>query len=266
MWKKLTTLLALSSLLIFTACHSNNEDKNTIKIGTISGPETELLEVAKQVAQDKYHLKLQVIEFTDYSQPNVALNDGSIDANMFQHKPYLEQQIKDRHYALIAIGKTFIYPMGVYSQKIKNLKEIPVQAVIAIPNDPSNEGRALLLLQKAGLIQLKSSAGLYATPNDLQSNPKQIKFTELDAAQLARSLPDVTAAVINTNYAVPAGLSPTKDAIFHEDKDSPYANIIVIRADEQNDPRMKQLVAALQSEEVAEAAKKIFNDQAIPAW
>ena len=263
MWKKL--LLTLSSFLILTACNSH-DDKNTLKIGTISGPETELLEVAKQVAQDKYHLTLKVIEFTDYTQPNTALNDGSIDANMFQHQPYLDQQIKDRHYAQIAIGKTFIYPMGIYSRKIKTLAEVPMQALFAIPNDPSNEGRALLLLQKAGLIQLKSSAGLYATPNDIQSNPKQIKFTELDAAQLARSLPDVTAAVINTNYAVPAGLSPTKDAIFHEGKDSPYANIIVIRADEQNDPRMKQLVAVLQSAEVAEAAKKIFNDQAIPAW
>ncbi len=263
MWKKL--LLTLSSLCILTACNAP-EDKNTLKIGTISGPETELMEVAKQVAQDKYHLTLKVVEFTDYILPNTALSDGSIDANMFQHQPYLDQQIKDRHYALIAIGKTFVFPMGVYSRKIKNLKEIPAQAVIAIPNDPSNEGRALLLLQKAGLIKLKSSAGLYATPNDIQSNPKKITFTELDAAQLARSLPDVTAAVINTNYAVPGGLSPSKDAIFIEEKDSPYANIIVIRTDEQNDPRMKQLVATLQSKEVADAAKKIFNDQAIPAW
>jgi D-methionine transport system substrate-binding protein len=224
------------------------------------------MEIAKQVAKEKYQLNIKIIEFTDYIQPNTALNDGSIDANMFQHQPYLDQQIKDHHYALVAIGKTFVYPMGIYSHKIKNFKELPVRATIAIPNDPSNEGRALLLLQKAGVIQLKKTAGLYATPNDLSDNPKEIEFIELDAAQLSRSLPDVYAAVINTNYAVPAGLSPSKDAIFLEGADSPYANIIVIRRDELNDPRMQQLLQAFQSEEVSRAAKKIFNDQAIRAW
>lgn len=250
--------------LALTACQSH--DKNTLKIGTISGPETQLMEVAKQVAHDKYGLDLKIIEFTDYVEPNAALNDGSLDANMFQHQPYLDQQIKDRHYKLIAIGKTFVYPMGIYSQKIKNLSQLKTNAIVAIPNDPSNEGRALLLLQKAGLLQLKKTAGLYSTPADIEKNPKQLKFKELDAAQLARTLPDVDLAVINTNYAIPAGLSPTKDAIFHEGGDSPYANIIVIREDESNDPRMKQLVAAIQSDEVLNAAKQIFNDQAIPAW
>ncbi len=265
MFKKLKTLfVVLFSFILLTACQSQN--KNTIKIGTISGPETELMEVAKQVAKTKYHLDVQIVEFTDYIQPNAALNDGSIDANMFQHQPYLAQQIKDRHYALVSIGKTFVYPMGVYSSKIKNLQNLPNGALISIPNDPSNEGRALLLLQKAGLIKLNNPAELFATPRDIVMNPKQMTFKELDAAQLTRSLPDVDAAVINTNYAVPAGLSPTKDAIFLEGPDSPYANIIVIRTDRQNDPRLKQLVAAFQSEEVINAARKIFNDQAIPAW
>ncbi len=257
-------LFILCGLLALIAC--SPEDKTTLKVGTISGPETELMETAKQVAEKKYHLNIKIIEFTDFVQPNAALHDGSIDANMFQHQPYLDQQIKDRHYSLVAIGKTFVYPMGVYSSKIKNLQDLPLRGTIAIPNDPSNEGRALLLLQKAGIIQLKKSAGLYATPHDLQANPKQIRFKELDAAQLARSLPDVDAAVINTNYAVPAGLSPSKDAIFREGADSPYANIIVIRTDEKDDPRMKQLVDAFQSEEVVNAAKKIFNDQAVRAW
>lgn len=261
---KFKSWLALSGLFFLTACGSS--DNNTLKIGTISGPETELMEIAKQTAHGKYHLAVKIIEFTDYIQPNAALNDGSIDANMFQHQAYLNQQIKDHHYNLISIGKTFVYPMGIYSSKYKTLTELPAKATIAIPNDPSNEGRALLLLQKTGLIQLKNNAGLYATPSDIQKNPKQIKFTELDAAQLARSLPDVDAAVINTNYAVPAGLSPKKDAITHEDANSPYANVIVIRADRKNDPRMKQLVAAIQSAEVEEGAKKIFNDQAIRAW
>jgi len=264
MLKKLKTLFVLFSLIGLTACGSR--DKNTLKVGTIAGPETELMEIAKQTAKTKYGLDIKIIEFTDFIQPNAALNDGSIDANMFQHQPYLDQQIKDRHYALIAIGKTFVYPMGVYSSKIKKLQDLPMKGTVGIPNDPSNEGRALLLLQKAGVITLKNPAELFATPADIQTNPKQLRFKELDAAQLARSLQDVDAAVINTNYAIPAGLSPTKDAIFHEGSDSPYANIIVIRSDEQNDPRMHQLVAAFQSAEVAEAARKIFNDQAIPAW
>lgn len=244
----------------------SQEDKNTLRVGTISGPETQLMETAKQVAQDKYHLNLTIIEFSDYLQPNAALNDGSIDANMIQHQPFLDQQIKDRHYNLVTIGKTFVYPMGIYSQKIKSLNDIKEGAIVAIPNDPSNEGRALLLLQKAGLITLEDKSFIYATPNQIKENPKKLKFKELDSAQLPRSLPDVDIAIINTNYAVPAGLSPSKDAIFHENKDSPYANIIVTRQDKVTDPRMKELVSSIQSAEVIQKAKDIFKDQAIPAW
>ncbi|HSW92773.1 MAG TPA: MetQ/NlpA family ABC transporter substrate-binding protein [Gammaproteobacteria bacterium] len=264
MLKKLKILLLLASFIGLAACGSH--DKNVLKVGTISGPETELMEVAKETAKTKYGLDIKIIEFTDYIQPNAALSDGSIDANMFQHQPYLDQQVKNHHYALIAIGKTFVFPMGIYSRKIKTLNDLPMKATIGIPNDPSNEGRALLLLETAGIITLKNQNDLFATPADIKTNPKQLRFKELDAAQLARSLQDVDAAVINTNYAVPAGLSPTKDAVFHEGPDSPYANIIVIRANEQNDPRMQQLVSAFQSVEVINAAKKIFNDQAIPAW
>jgi D-methionine transport system substrate-binding protein len=259
--KKTITLICA---LLITACQGH-DDKNILRVGTISGSETELMEVAKQVAKEQ-GLNIKIIEFTDYIEPNTALNDGSIDANMFQHQPFLDQQIKDRHYKLIAVGKTFVYPMGVYSQKIKTISAIAQHATIAIPNDPSNEGRALLLLQKAGLIHLKKTAGLYATPLDIQDNTKNLAFKELDAAQLARSLADVDLAVINTNYAIPAGLSPTKDAILHEGPDSPYANIIVIRENELQDPRIKQLVAAFQSSAVLKAAADIFHGQAIPAW
>jgi D-methionine transport system substrate-binding protein len=256
--------IALLTLLTLGACHSQNQ--NAIKVGTISGPETQLMEVAKQVAKDKYGLDVEIVEFTDFIQPNSALSDGSIDANMFQHQPYLDQQIKDRHYQLVSVGKTFVYPMGAYSNKIKNISALTDGAAIAIPNDPSNEGRALLLLQKAGVIELKKSAGLFATPIDITSNPKHLTFKELDAAQVSRSLPDVAIAVINTNYAIPAGLSPSKDAIYLEGPDSPYANIIVVRNNEVDDPRVKDLVAAFQSDAVRDAAKKIFNDQAIAAW
>lgn len=256
--------LIIISALALSACGS--EDKNTLKVGTISGPDAQLMETAQQVAKDKYGLNIKIVEFTDYLQPNAALNDGSLDANVFQHQPFLDQQIKDRHYKLMTVGKTFIFPMGIYSTKIKNLNDLQEKALVAIPNDPSNEARALLLLEKAKLIKLSQAAGPYATPGNIISNPKNLQFKELDAAQIARSLPDVAIAIINTNYAIPAGLYPMKDAIFHEGEDSRYANIIVIRADEANDPRIKQLVSAIQSDEVINAAKKIFNDQAIPAW
>lgn len=257
---KFFSLIFIITLII--SCSSSDN----FRVGTISGPETQLMEVAQKIAKEKYNLNIKIIEFTDYVQPNAALNDGSLDANMFQHQPYLEKQIQDKHYKLTAVGKTFVYPMGVYSAKIKSLNNLPQNALIAIPNDPSNEGRALLLLQKAGIIQLKPFTGLYATPVDIEKNPKQIKFKELDAAQIARSLPDVDAGVINTNYAIPAGYMPTRDAIFIEGSDSPYANIIVVRTDEMNDPRVQQLVNALQSEAVLQAAKDIFKGQAIPAW
>jgi len=257
-----TVLLGICTFLLIS-CQSH--DKNTLKIGTISGPETELVQTAKAVAKKQFGLNIEIIEFSDYSQPNLALNDGSIDANMFQHQPFLDQEIKNKHYDLITIGKTFIYPMGIYSTKIKNLHQLPQNALVAIPNDATNEGRALLLLQSAKLIRLNPAVGIYATPADIVSNPKHLKFKELDAAQTARSLPDVTIATINTNFVIPAGLS-TKEAIFLEPKDSPYANIIVIRRASEKDPRMKQLTAALQSDAVLKAAQKIFKGQAIPAW
>jgi len=259
--KKLSLLLCATCI---TACQPH--DKNILKVGTISGPETELMQVAQEVAKKQFGLTIQIVEFSDYIQPNAALSDGDIDANMFQHQPYLDQQIKDKHYALVTVGKTFIYPMGIYSNKIKHINDIKSQAIVGLPNDPSNEGRALLLLQKAKLITLKKEAGIYATVNDILENPKQLQFKELDAAQLARALPDVDIAVINTNYAIPAGLTPTKDAILLEGKDSPYANIIVVRTNEVNDPRIKQLVASFQSDAVRKAAQRIFKNQALPAW
>lgn len=256
-------ILSLCALLL-SSCQQ--KDKSILKVGTISGPETELMQVAKDVAKNKYGLNIVIVEFTDYLEPNAALNDGSIDANVFQHQPYLDQQNRDRRYDLVAVGKTFIYPMGIYSSKIKSLQQLPDGATVAVPNDPSNEGRALMLLQKAKLITLKKDTGIYSMPGDIIENPKHLKFKELDAAQLARSLPDVDLAVINTNYAIPAGLSPKKDAIFLEGKDSPYANIIVVRKNEEQELRIKQLVAALQSNAVLKAAQRIFNGQAIAAW
>lgn len=262
--KTLALLTAFASFLL-SGCQQQQAD-NTIKVGTISGPETQLMEVAKDVAQKKYNLNVVIVPFSDYTLPNEALHDGSIDANAFQHQPYLDQYIKQKHYDLVAAGKTFIYPVGIYSQKIKDIKSIPNKAIIAIPNDPSNEARALLLLSKAGLITLKPDVTVTATPSDIASNPKDLTFRELDAATLPRVLPDVDIAVINTNYAVPAGLYPNRDAIFVEDKNSPYMNLIVVRAADVNNPKVKQLVAAFQSPEVLQTAQQLFKGQAVAGW
>lgn len=258
----------ICGVLLLTHCTQKNTPRaaNEIKIGTIAGPETELVEVAKNVAAQKYGLNVEIVQFTDYVLPNQALADGSIDANMFQHLPYLNTAIAAKGYKITPIGKTFIYPMGLYSNKITNIGDLRQNAVVAVPNDPSNEARALLLLAKAGIIKLKPGTDLNASPQDITDNPKQIKIKELDAAQLPRVLADVDLAAINTNYAMVAGLIPTRDALLLESKDSPYANIVVVRTDEKDAPKFANLMAALHSPEVLNKAKSLFQGQAIPAW
>jgi len=257
-------LLAILFCIIgLSACHK--QDNKTIIVGTIAGPETELVETARKVAAKNYDLKVKIVEFSDYNLPNEALNDGSLDANVYQHLPYLNQAIKARGYDLIPIGKTFVYPTGIYSKRYQQLSELPEHAVIAIPNDPSNESRALLLMQKAGLIKLKNDNAILSV-DDIDKNPKQLAIKELDAAQLPRALDDVDAAVINTNFAIPAGLSPSRDALFVEDKNSPYANIIVAKKNAKKMPQLKLFVKAMNSKPVTEKAKAIFGDDAVPAW
>lgn len=266
MFRKIVAFsLGVIGITALTACHQQGITKDTIKVGTIAGPETHLMEIAKKVAKKCYGLNVDIIAFSDYNTPNVALNDGSLGANMFQHLPYLQAQIKARGYELIAAGKTFIYPMGIYSKKLQQLGAMPVGAKLAIPNDPSNEARALLLLQKAGLIQLKPNAAVFATTADIASNAKKLQIVTLDAAQLPRALNDVDAAVINTNFAIPAGLRPST-ALFREDIDSPYANIVAVRRQDKDMPQVNQLMSALHSAQVLAAAKDTFGDAAIPAW
>ena len=248
--------------LALVAC--GKPSPNTLTVGTIAGPETELIETAQQVAKNKYNLDIKIIAFNDYNLPNEALQDGSLDVNVYQHLPYLQAAMKAHHYNLEVIGRTFVYPVGIYSKKISSLKDLPDNALIALPNDPSNEIRALQLLEKANLITLKNTTnnGL----QDIATNPHQFKFQEMDAAQLPRVLPDVDAAVINTTFALPAGLTPSRDALFTEDKTSPYANIIVIRSDSSKKPQLELFVKALNSEEVKQKAQTLFGDAAIAAW
>jgi D-methionine transport system substrate-binding protein len=256
--------VAVLGALTLSACKPAKHD--SLKVGTIDGPETQLMEAAKQVAQKKYGLNVDIITFSDYNTPNAALNDGSLDANAFQTAPFLDAQSKQYGYKFAVVGKTFIYPVGIYSQKIKDVTQVPDNAKVAVPNDPSNEARALLLLEKANLIKLKPGIGVNATKLDIIENPKNLQIIELEAPQLPRSMTDVDLAVINTNFAVGAGLSPIKDAIFHEDADSPYVNIIVAREKDANDERIKNLVEAFHSDEVKQEAKKLFGDGAIPGF
>lgn len=262
---KITTTLASAVLLLYLSGCGNAPHKNSLILGTMSGPESELAQVVKSVAQKQYGLDVQIVHFTDYAMPNAALADGSIDANAFQHKPYLDYAMAKRGYQFAIAGKTFIFPMGIYSDKLKHLSDIKTGATVAIPNDPSNETRALLLLQKAGWIRLKMPPTHLVTPLDIAANPKALHIKTLNASQLPRVLPDVAAAAINTNYATLAGLLPTRDALFLEQKNSPYANIIVVRADDISDPKVKKLVRAFHAPAVIKKAEALFKGQAIPA-
>ena len=207
-----------------------------------------------------------IVEFSDYIQPNAALSSGDLDANSYQHAPYLDAQVKDRGYAIIKVAETVTFPMGIYSKKFKSLSQLPNGARIAVPNDPTNGGRALLLLQTNGLIKLRAGAGLKATRIDIADNPRKLKIVELDAAQIPRSLDDVDAAAINTNFAMQAGLKPRQDAIAIEDPHGPYANVIAIRTADKDKPWVAKLVAAYHSAEVRQYIDNKYAGAVITAW
>lgn len=271
-WKVIAAvLLAAFSMAAFVGCGADGDDKKaagekkSIKVGVTPGPHAEIMEVVqKQAAADG--LELKIIEFSDYIQPNVALNNGEIDVNSYQHQPFLDAQVQDRGYKIETLAKTIIFPMGVYSKKIQSLKDVKEGAVIAIPNDPSNGGRALMILEKAGLLKLKENAGLSATAADIAQNPKKLQVKELEAAQVPLSLSDVEFAVINTNYAVSAGLVPTKDALYLEDGSSPYANILVVRSADKDDPAYQKFVKAYYSDTVKKFVEEHFKGAGIPTW
>lgn len=211
-------------------------------------------------------IEVKVVEFNDYVQPNLSLADKELDANFFQHKPYLDEFAESRGLKLESLVAVHIEPMGVYSKSVKKVEDLAEGAKIAIPNDPTNGGRALKVLETAGLIKLKADAGILATPNDIVENPKKLSFLEIEAAQLPRALDDVAAAVINSNFALGANLNPTKDAIAIESKDSPYANIVAIRAGESNREDLQKLKAVLTSPEVKKFLEDKFQGSVVPAF
>jgi D-methionine transport system substrate-binding protein len=236
-----------------------------VRIGVTPGPHAQILEAVKPIAAAK-GLEIRIIEFSDYVVPNQALDAGEIEANSFQNQPYLDNQKADRGYRIESVAPTVNFPLGVYSKKWKSWSEVPDRASIAIQNDPTNGGRALLLLQDRGVIKLREGTGFKPTVVDILDNPKKLRFVELDAAQTPRSLEDVDAASINTNYAVSAGLDPVKDPILKEDAKGPYVNLIVVRTADRDKPWVKTLVEAYHSPEVKAFILDKFKGSVLPSW
>ena len=236
----------------------------TLKVGASPVPHAEILTAVKDDLK-KDGVNLEIVEFTDYVQPNLALAEKELDANYFQHKPYLEEFCKDRNLKLVSVANVHLEPMAVYSSKYKNLADLPDGAHIAIPNDPTNGGRALLVLQSAGFIKLREGAPITATPQDIVENAKGFQFSELEAPQLPRSLQDADVAVININFALEAKLDP-KTAIYTESKDSPYANIVAVREGDEKRPEIQKLVKALHSEKVKKLLDEKYKGAIIPSF
>ena len=277
--KKLLGAAALASIFALTAC---NEEKKAeaalankpsaeiaakIKVGVMAGPEHEVAEIAAKVAKEKYGLDVEYVLFNDYALPNTAVSKGDLDANAMQHKPYLDKDSSEKKLTnLVIVGNTFVYPLAGYSKKIKNVAELKDGAVVAVPNDPSNLARALILLEKQGLIKLKDNTNLFATSLDIVENPKKLQIKEVDTSVAARTLDDVDLAVVNNTYAGQVGLNASEHGVFVEDKDSPYVNIIVAREDNKNSEAVKNFVKAYQTPEVEAEAKKHFKDGVVKGW
>lgn len=256
-----------ATLLALTAGSAIAQDKQRLKVGISVGNAEQIFEVVKKVAAQQ-GLQLDVVVFNDYQLPNAALAAGDLDANAFQHQPFLDNQNKARGFDIVPVGLTVTAPLGFYSRKIKSIDALPEGASVGIQNDPSNGNRALLLLQSAGLITLKPEAvkNNTATPLDVVANPKKLKLVPLDAAQLPRSLDDLAIASINNDYAEKAGLSLARDAVIKESPKSPYANLIAVRRADQDKPWAKRLVAAYQSPEVKQFIDTRFNGAMVPAF
>ncbi len=264
---KKRTILALLVVALFAVAAgpvaaTANE---VLKIGATPVPHAEILYFIKDdVAADG--VDLEIIEFTDYVKPNLALNDGELDANFFQHLPYLEDFNATHGTKLVSVGTVHVEPLGLYSEKVETVDDLEEGALVAIPSDSVNGARALLLLEANGLIDVDDAAGLAATERDIVENPKKLKFKAIEAAQLPRVLPDVDGAVINGNYALEAGFNPAEDAILLEGEESPYANILVVREGDENDERIAVVLKHLRSQKVADFILSKYEGGVVPAF
>ncbi|MFE9021700.1 MetQ/NlpA family ABC transporter substrate-binding protein [Streptomyces sp. NPDC007808] len=267
-----TAALAVGALTLgLTACGSDSgSDANApLKVAATPTPQGEILTYVKDKLAKKAGLDLEVKEFTDYVTPNTAVQQGEVDANYFQHQPYLDDFNKKNGTDIVAVPNATVHlePLGVYSQGVKKLTDLEKGATIALPNDTTNEARALKLLEANGLIELKAGAGYDATPKDVAANPKNLRFKELEAAQLPRSLGDVDAAVINGNYALEADLSPAKDAIAAESpEDNPYGNFLAVKKGDESDPRVEKLAKLLTSPEVKKFIEEKYDGAVVAAF
>ncbi|MFF5005711.1 MetQ/NlpA family ABC transporter substrate-binding protein [Streptomyces phaeochromogenes] len=253
-----------------TACGSESGSggggsDGPLVVGATAVPAGEVLSYIKKDLAAKNGLDLEIKEFTDYVLPNTALQEGSLDANLYQNEPYLDDFNKSKGTELVPVVKAYLPPMGVYSKKVQDVSELADGVTVAVPNDITNEGRALQLLASEGVITLKDGAGTTASPGDIVKNPKNLKFKELEPAQLPRSLDDVAAAVINNNYAQDAGLSPAEDAILLESvKNNPYANLLAVKKGNEDDPRVEKLAKLLTSPEVTKFIKDKYQGSVLP--
>lgn len=267
--KKLLLLVVISLVTFTLAACGGEEDTSTLSedkliVGATSGPQEEILEVAAEVAAED-GLEIEIKSFSDYILPNTALDEGDLDANSYQHKPFLDEFNEDHGTDLVPVGATILNPMGVFSEKYTSIDEVEDGATFGLPNDPTNGSRALLILQDAGLIKVDEEVD---NPSviDVVENPKNLEFIELEAAQIPKQLSEVDFAAINTNFALEAGLSPVEDSIYREGTDSPYVNYIVVRAENEDDPVVQKLVDAYQSDKVKTFIEEEFQGSMIPAW
>jgi D-methionine transport system substrate-binding protein len=259
-FRLLSALLGLAMLSLPAAAGAE-----TVKVGVAAGDDEVIWQQVKEVAA-KDGLEVDIIVFNDYLLPNAALNAGDLDANSFQHKPFLQNEIDTKGYELTAIADTIVAPIGLYSNKVDSVADIPEGGTVAIANDPSNGGRGLLLLQAQGLIELREGVGILPTPLDITANPRNLRIVELDAAQLPRSLDDVDAAVVNNNYAAIANLKPSDAIAVESPIDNPYANVIAVRTADKDNPVFKRLAAAYHSDEVRKFIEEHFQGALIPAF
>lgn len=237
----------------------------TLKVGATAGPHEQILDEVKKLLAPQ-GIDLQVVVFTDYILPNLALDSKDLDANSYQHQPFLDHFNKDRKTDLVSVAKTVNFPIGVYSRKIKSLDQLKDNDQVGIPNDPTNGGRALLVLEAGGVFKLKPGLGVAVTVHDIVSNPKHIQIVELEASQTPQHLDELAAAVINTNFAQTAGLSLAKDAIFRESPQGPYANVIAVRRGDETKPAILKLIAAYHSDAIKQFIATKFQGAVLAAW
>ncbi|MGI2033870.1 MetQ/NlpA family lipoprotein [Rhizobium panacihumi] len=265
--RRRTALAAALALTVvsLTGVTPLQAQEKSIKVGIMSGEDEDVWRAVIPEAAKK-GLKIQTVIFNDYNQPNEALERGEVDANAFQHKPYLDNQIKQHGYKIVAVGYTGVWPIGLYSKKYKSLADLPKGAQVGVPNDPSNEGRALRVLQNEGLLKLKDGTGILATIADISENSRGLKIKELDAGIVGRSIDDLDAAVVNTDWALKAGLGPENRIAQEPINDNPYRNFIAVKQGQENEDWVKTLVASYQNDTVKAVFDKVYKGTGLSAY